>query len=147
MPVIDSIEIIALLVSVALLATVLELVRRRKLLEEYSFGWIAAGLVLLAVSARRSLLDTAARWLGVYYPPAVLLIVLVPIVFGVLLAYSVIVSRQWRQIDRLIEDTAVMAAELRELRAERRAEPMTSIDSRDPVETQSPSPEPKRPVM
>jgi hypothetical protein len=143
MLVIDRIQIIALIVSVALLATVVELVRRRKLLEEYSFGWIAAGLVLLAVSARRSLLDTAAHWLGVYYPPAVLLIVLVPIIFGVLLGYSVIVSRQRRQIDRLIEDTAVLAAELRELRAERRA----AIRSSDPSDLQSPSPEPKRPIM
>ena len=57
---------------------------------------------------------------GVYYPPAVLLLVLVLIVFGVSLGFSVVVSRQRRQIDRLIEDTAVMAAELRELRAERR---------------------------
>jgi hypothetical protein len=143
MLVIDRIQIIALIVSVALLATVVELVRRRKLLEEYSFGWIAAGLVLLAVSARRSLLDTAAHWLGVYYPPAVLLIVLVPIIFGVLLGYSVIVSRQRRQIDRLIEDTAVLAAELRELRAERRA----AIPSSDPSDLQSSSPEPKRPIM
>ena len=140
---IDRIEVLALVVSVALLATVLELVRRRKLLEEYSFGWIAAGLVLFAVSARRSLLDTAAHWLGVYYPPAVLLIVLVPIVFGVLLGYSVIVSRQRRQIDRLIEDTAVLAAEVRELRAER----SRAIQSRDPSDLQSPSPEPKRPLM
>jgi len=144
--VIDRIQVLALIVSVALLATVLELVRRRKLLEEYSFGWIAAGLVLLVVSARRSLLDTAAHWLGVYYPPAVLLIVLVPIVFGVLLAYSVVVSRQRRQIDRLIEDTAVLAAELRELRAERRAT-MAPPESHDSTDIQSPSPEPKRPVM
>jgi len=143
MPVIDRVQVLALIVSVALLATVLELVRRRKLLEEYSFGWIAAGLVLLAVSARRSLLDTAAHWLGVYYPPAVLLIMLVPIVFGVLLGYSVVVSRQRRQIDRLIEDTAVLAAELRELRAERRA----VLESPDPSTLQSSSPEPKRPVM
>jgi len=142
MPVIDRVEVLALIVSVALLATVLELVRRRKLLEEYSFGWIAAGLLLLAVSARRSLLDTAAHWLGVYYPPAVLLIVLVPIVFGVLLGYSVVVSRHRRQIDRLIEDTAVLAAELRELRAERRS----ALESRDRSDLQS-SPEPKRPVM
>jgi hypothetical protein len=143
MPVIERVEVLALVVSVALLATVLELVRRRKLLEEYSFGWIAAGLVLIAVSARRSLLDTAAHWLGVYYPPAVLLIVLVPIVFGVLLGYSVVVSRHRRQIDRLIEDTAVLAAELRELRAERRS----ALESRDPSDLQSSSPEPKRPVM
>jgi hypothetical protein len=117
--VIDRVQAVALSVSVLLLVAVLELVRRRKLLEEYSFTWIVTSLLLLVLSLRRDLLDIAAHWLGVYYPPAVLVMLLVALVFGAALAFSVIVSRQRRQIDRLIEDTAVLAAELRELRAER----------------------------
>ena len=36
----DPIQVLAILISVGLLATVLELVRRKKLTEEYSFVWI-----------------------------------------------------------------------------------------------------------
>jgi hypothetical protein len=117
----DRVQIAALTASVVLLLLVLELVRRRRLAEEYSALWILSALALMAVSWRRDLLDTAARWLGVYYPPAVLLLVVILIVFTASLSFSVILSRHQRQIDRLIEETAVMSAELRELRSENEA--------------------------
>jgi hypothetical protein len=115
--VIDRIQIVALAVSVTLLVAVLELARRRKLTEEYSIVWIASSLALLALSIRREMLDSAARWLGVFYPPILLLLALIVMVFIASLCFSVIVSRQRQQIERLIEETAVMAAEIRELRA------------------------------
>ena len=115
------IQIIAVIVSGLLLLGVLELVRRRKLTEEYSFLWILSALALVGLSLRRDVLDTAAAWLGVHYPPMVLLIVLVAMVFIASLCFSVIVSRQRQQIERLIEETAILAAELREERAARAA--------------------------
>lgn len=118
---IDRIEVAALAVSIALLLTVLELVRRRKLTEEYSFLWILSAVGLLALSLKRDILHTVARWLGVYYPPAVLLLFLVLMVFAASLWFSVIVSRQRQQIERLIEETAILSAELRDLRASRPA--------------------------
>jgi|SRR3954470_24524999 hypothetical protein len=117
---IDRIQIVALVVSVGLLLAVLELVRRRKLTEEYSFLWILSSLALLALSVRRELLHDAARWLGVYYPPILLVMLLIVMVFVASLCFSVIVSRQRQQIERLIEETAILSAELRELRDERR---------------------------
>lgn len=113
----DRIQLVALGVSVLLLVGVLELVRRRKLTEEYSFLWILCSLALVMLSIRRDLLDTAAGWLGVYYPPTVLLMLLIMMVFIASLYFSVIVSRQRQQIERLIEETAILAAELRDHRA------------------------------
>jgi hypothetical protein len=112
----DRVQVVALAGSVMLLLLVLELVRRRRLAEEYSALWIVSALVLIAVSLRRDALDFAANWLGVYYPPAVLVLMLVAIISVASLFFSVILSRQQRQIDRLIEENAIMAAELRELR-------------------------------
>lgn len=114
---IDRIQILALVTSAVLLLAVLELVRRRKLIEEYSFLWILFALALLALSLRRGILDTLAHWMGVYYPPIVLVILLIPMVFLASLYHSVIVSRQRQQIERLMEDTAILSAELRDLRA------------------------------
>ena len=51
------IQIVAIAVSVLLLLGVLELVRRRKLIEEYSFLWIVCALALVTLSVRRDLLD------------------------------------------------------------------------------------------
>jgi hypothetical protein len=113
---IDRIQIVALTVSVVLLLAVLDLVRRRKLTEEYSFLWILSSLALLALSIRREILHDAARWLGVYYPPILLVMLLILMVFVASLCFSVIVSRQRQQIERLIEETAILSAELRDLR-------------------------------
>jgi hypothetical protein len=118
--VIERVQIVSLVVSISLLLAVLELVRRRKLTEEYSFLWIVCSIALVALSARQRVLDTAAAWLGVYYPPMVLLMAFILMVFIASLYFSVIVSRQRQQIERLIEDTAILSAEVRELRAERR---------------------------
>ena len=112
----DRIELIAIAISVGLLVLVLELVRRRKLTEEYSLLWIVSTLLMLVLSLRREILHGVARWLGIYYPPVVLLLLLVLIVFVATLSFSVIVSRQRQQIDRLIEETAVLSAELRNVR-------------------------------
>jgi hypothetical protein len=112
----DRIDRVGIAVSVALLILVLDLVRRRKLNEEYSFLWVLCAVVVLGLSLRRDLLDRSARWLGVYYPPSLLLLVLLVVVFVGSLSISVVLSRHRRQIERLIEDSAILAAELRELR-------------------------------
>jgi hypothetical protein len=114
----DRVQVVALVTSVLLLLVILELVRRRRLSEEYSALWIVLAVSLIAVSLRRDLLDGAARWLGVYYPPAVIVLVLVGIVSVGALAFSVALSRHQRQIDRLIEETAIMSALIRELQAD-----------------------------
>ncbi len=107
---------VALVFSVGLLLAVLELVRRRKLIEEYSFLWIVLAFVLLGLSLRRGSLRSVARWFGVQHPPFLAVVLLVLIGCGAALWFSVIVSRQRQQIERLTEETAILSAELRDLR-------------------------------
>lgn len=115
----DRVQILAIAASIVLLLVVLELVRRRRLVEEYSLLWVLAALALIGVSLRRDLLDSTARWLNVHYPPAVLVLLLILIVFVASLCFSVILSRQQQQIERLIDETAILSAEIRELRKAR----------------------------
>ena len=112
----DRIDAIGVGVSVILLLLVLELVRRRRLTEEYSFLWVVCAMAVLGLSLRRNWLDRSAIWLGVHYPPSLLLLILLVVVFVGSLSVSVVLSRHRRQIERLIEDTAILSAELRELR-------------------------------
>jgi hypothetical protein len=108
----DRVQILAIAASIVLLLVVLELVRRRRLVEEYSLLWVLAALALIGVSLRRDLLDSTARWLNVYYPPAVLVLLLIFIVFVASLCFSVILSRQQQQIQKLIDYAATLSAEL-----------------------------------
>ena len=114
---IDRVQVIAIAVSVVLLMSVLELVRRRKLVEEYSLLWILGSIAILALSVWRGMLDIAARELGIFYPPSLLLMLVTVIVFVGLLSFSVVLSRQRKQIERLMEETAILGAEIRDLRA------------------------------
>jgi NO-binding membrane sensor protein with MHYT domain len=115
----DRIQAIAIAVCIVFLLVVLELVRRRKLIEEYSFLWIVVAALMLAVAIWRELLHAAARELGVHDPPNVLLIALTAVVVVALLWVSVVLSRQRRQIERLMEEASILGAELREIRDDR----------------------------
>jgi predicted tellurium resistance membrane protein TerC len=128
----DRVQILAIAASIVLLLVVLELVRRRRLVEEYSLLWVLAALALIGVSLRRDILDNTARWLNVHYPPAVLVLLLIFIVFVASLCFSVILSRQQQQIERLIDETAILSAEIRELRKAQ----TESADSPEPTPDQ-----------
>ena len=110
----SRVQVVAIIGSVAFLLLVLELVRRRRLAEEYCALWIVGALALLAASLRPDIIDRTAIWLGIYYGPAVLLLGLVVVVSAVLLWMTVVLSQQQAQIDHLIEETAILGAELRE---------------------------------
>jgi hypothetical protein len=109
----DLVQVLAVIVSALLVVVVVLLVRRRRLREEYAFAWMVAAIVLLGVAVWRNSLDVAARWLGVYYPPAVLLLAVILAVFVVSLYFSVVISRQREQIEHLVEEVALLDAEVR----------------------------------
>ena len=109
----DLVQVVAIAVSASLLVMVIVLVRRGRLREEYAFVWIVAAVVLLGIAVWRNSLDVAARWLGVYYPPAVLLLAVILALFVVSLYFSVVISRQRQQIERLVEEIALLDAEVR----------------------------------
>jgi hypothetical protein len=113
----DLVQLVAVATSGLLLIVVLDLVRRRKLTEEYSLIWILCALALLGLSIWRGSLHAVAHWLGVFYPPAVLLMVLILFVFVACLSFSVVVSRQRAQIERLVQEVAILAAQQREMTA------------------------------
>jgi hypothetical protein len=110
------VQILAIGVSTLLLLLVLELVRRRKLSEDYSFIWIICAAALLVLSVARQQVDRVALWLGIYYPPALLILVLIFFVFLALLYFSLVISRQREQIERLIEEVAILSALQRDSR-------------------------------
>ena len=111
----DMVQLVSIVVSGVLLVTIIELVRRGRLTEEYSFIWIVCAVALLALSLWRNLLDLAATALGVHYPPAVLLLILTFFVVIVSLYFSVVVSRHRKEIEKLVEEVALLDAAVREL--------------------------------
>ena len=103
-----KIQIIAILGSVGIMLLVFLLIRRGKLREEYSFLWFGASIGLIGLSFWRDSLEVLADWIGVDYPPSVLL--LGGIIVGLFLAihYSISLSSLADQNKRLAQELALL---------------------------------------
>ena len=110
-----AVSIVAAVASLALLAVIFELIRRRRLRERYAFLWLATGIVLLGLSLWRDGLNTVAGWVGVTgYPPAVLFAVGAVFVIFVLLHYSTVISKLADQNVILAQRLALLEERVRE---------------------------------
>lgn len=113
-------QIVAVAATIVLLVVVLELVRRKRLMERYAIVWIFSGLVLLVFSVWGGLLDRVADGLGVAYPPNALFLIAFGFVIFLLLHFSLAVSRLSDQSKVLAQRVALL--EERVQRRERAAE-------------------------
>jgi hypothetical protein len=112
-----QIQIIAVIVTGAMFLIVLELVRRRRLVERYALLWMLAALGLVVLAVWRDLLDIAADMLGIADPPNALFIVAFGIAYVLLLHFSVATSRLSEETKILAQEVARLDAELRRERA------------------------------
>jgi hypothetical protein len=110
-----KVSLAATAASVILVLVVFELIRSRRLREQYALLWLATGIVLVILSAWRGGLNTIAGWLGVRgYPPAVLFAVGLMFVILVLLHYSTVISRLADQNVVLAQKLALLETKLNE---------------------------------
>jgi hypothetical protein len=117
----SRIQLVAGLGTLVLLVVVLELVRRRRLLERYALLWLVATVALLGLAVWRDVLDRVAGALGVAYPPNALFVVALGFVLLLLLHFSVAVSRLSDQGKLLAQRMALLEDRLREAEAAARA--------------------------
>jgi hypothetical protein len=104
----NRIQIVALIGAAALFFFVLELVRRRRLLERYALLWLFSSLILVALAAWRGGLQWLADRFGIAYPPNALFFVAFGFVLVLLLHFSSALSRQSDQIKVLAQRLALL---------------------------------------
>ena len=110
------VEIIMLVVPAMLFAGVLELVRRRKLREDYSLLWLVTfGVLVFFAVFPNSLLDGLAAMMGIFYPPAALFVVGFGLMLIVLLQFSLVITRLAQQNKQSAQRIALLSARVREL--------------------------------
>lgn len=114
---IDRVTIFGLIASAAVLIFVLELVRQRKLREDYSLLWLATTASLILLTLSRPLLDQIAVFLGIItYPPAALFLVAILFMLVILLHYATVLTRLARENKQMAQQMAILQWELRETR-------------------------------
>lgn len=104
--------------SLFFILTVIELVRRGKLREQYSLLWLGFGLILLILSASKRLLGILANWFGVYYAPSLLFLFGLLFAFALILHITVVISRQADRVIRLTQELAITQHRLAQLEEE-----------------------------
>src|SRR5918998_5412500 len=87
------VQLVAIVAALCLLLFVLELVRRRSLLERYALLWLFSGLVLLLLAVWKGLLEIVASAIGIFYPPSALFVIAFGFILVLLLHFSLAVSR------------------------------------------------------
>ena len=122
-----QIQIIAVIITAAMFLVVLELVRRRRLVERYALLWMLAALGLVVLAVWREGLDKLADLLGIADPPNALFIVAFGIAYLLLLHFSVANSR-------LSEETKILAQEVARLDSEIRRSREASPNGDSPSE-------------
>ena len=111
----NRIQVFSIIGSLLLFLFILRLVKRKRLKEEYSLLSLGFGLIFIALSIFKPLLEIVANALGVLYAPAALLLILVLSVFFILIQFSVVISKLAEGNKNLIQEVGILKAELKKL--------------------------------
>jgi hypothetical protein len=103
-----KIRVIAIVLSVALLLFIVELVRRRRLKEEYSVLWVTTALVVLALALSGGLLERLTHAIGAISEASTLFFFGIVFVVFLLLHFSVRVSKLERRLTATIQEVALL---------------------------------------
>jgi len=103
-------RILAAVIAVAFMLMILELIRRNRLQERFSVVWFVAGLGMLAGAIFPGLLGFVADAMGVRDTNVALFSIILLLLLGLALNFSVIMSRQAAQITRLAQERALEQA-------------------------------------
>jgi len=108
------IQIIIGTVSILLLVIVFELIRRRRLKEEYSLLWLLSGVVILTFSIFPNLLIIISRAMGMYYLTALFVISFLFLLL-IVLHFSTVISKLSERNKELTQELSILDFRFKEL--------------------------------
>ncbi len=110
----NIIQYIAISGSVLFIILIIELIRKKRIKEEYSLLWLFFGFVFLFISIWKNSLDYIARILGIAYAPAALFLILIIAIMSILIHYSLVISRLADNVKKLTQTLGLLEMELNE---------------------------------
>jgi hypothetical protein len=111
------VQIVAIAATGGLFIVLLELVRRRRMLERYAILWLFCAVALLGLSVWKGLLNELAHAVGIFYAPSALFVIAFAFVLVLLLHFSVAVSRLADQNKVLAQRLALLEERQRDAAA------------------------------
>lgn len=99
-----------------------QLIRKRKLREEYALLWLLATIAILILSIFGGIVGSLARLFNIAYSPTLPLVAGILFALAVLLSLSVALSNQANQNRDLAQEMALMEFRLRQLEKDQEKE-------------------------
>ncbi len=106
-------KIFAIIASLTIFFLILELLRRRKLKEEYSWLWILTGFSMIVLVFWYELLVIVTTMIGAATPTTTLFIFAIVFLLIVSIHYSVIISKLTHQLKDLAQEIAILKSEIK----------------------------------
>ena len=105
-------RLLLIIIGLIVLAAVINLMRTRRLKEEYALLWLAAALTLIATPILIDPLDSIAFFLGIEYPPALFLGLGIIGLLLIIFQLSLVISKFSDQIRVLTQEVAILRSRL-----------------------------------
>jgi hypothetical protein len=109
-------KVIALVVGLWMLFLIIELVRRRKLREEYSWLWLMTGSVILLLTLWFDLLKWMTELVGAVSPSSTIFLFAFLFLVFISLHFSVVISKLTDRNKELAQRYALLELEIHELK-------------------------------
>ncbi|MCD6379036.1 DUF2304 domain-containing protein [bacterium] len=110
-------QIFALIVGIAISIFIVEMVRRKKLREEYSWLWLLTSLSIIVLVIWYDLLVFITEMIGAVLPTTTLFVFGLLFLLLIALHYSVKISSLTDQVRKLAQELSILQSELDERRA------------------------------
>lgn len=109
------IQIFAIVGSILFLVFIIELIRKRKIKEEYGLLWIVFGVIFIVIAIWNKGLEVISRLLGIFYAPAAFLLILIVAIFLILIQYSIIISSLNEKNKMLVQELGILKMQFKEM--------------------------------
>ncbi|OGP92874.1 MAG: hypothetical protein A2156_09940 [Deltaproteobacteria bacterium RBG_16_48_10] len=109
-------QMVALIVTIGMLLLIIELVRRRKLREEYSWLWLLTAFTILLLTLWFGLLKWITFLIGARVPSSTIFMMAFIFLIFISLHFSVVISKLTNRNIELAQRYALLELELNELK-------------------------------
>jgi hypothetical protein len=114
----NRLSLLSIICSIILLWFIIHCVKKDRIKEAYALIWIFMGIAFLVISIWPSLMGVIAGLFGIYYAPALMIIILTVMIIFILIQFSIVISRQSERIKVLTQELALLKADLEDNKVE-----------------------------
>ncbi len=105
-------QIFALIVCIVVFIFTIDMVRQRRLREEYSVLWLTTSIIMFVLVIRYDWLAALTRFIGAGLPTTTLFIGSIIFLMLIAVQFSIKISKLSNQVKDLAQDNALLRAEL-----------------------------------